>query len=148
MSIALLAKQTIQKKFVSEFKNKHPKLLLTLENVNFNSNGKEFVQMVVNPTTNRRIDVGGRLKAKRQGGTVFCTISTPKAAGGVQTSDRNYEISDYIAEILEEQVFNDDEDRLRIMFQDASYGKLGFVDEYFVTTVTVPYRIEYFECND
>ena len=148
MSITLLAKQTIQKKFVSEFRNKHPKLLLTLENVNFNSNGKEFVQMVVNPTANRRIDVGGQSRAKRQGGTVFCTISTPKAAGSVQTSDRNYEISDYITEILEEQVISDDEDRLKIKFQDASYGKLGFVDEYFVTTVTVPYRIEYFECND
>lgn len=148
MSITLLAKQTIQKKFVSEFKNKYPKLLLTLENVNFNSNGKEFVQMIVNPTSTQRIDIGGQSKAKRHGGTVFCTISIPKAAGNMQTSDRSYEISDYITEILEEQVFTDDEDRLKIMFQDASYGKLGFVDEYFVTTVTVPYRIEYFECND
>lgn len=148
MSVTLLAKQTITKQFVSEFKKKHPNLQLILENVSYNAQGKEYVLFVVNPTATQRIDLGSSSKAKRHGGTVFCTINIPKAAGAFQTSDRGYEIADYITEILEEQVFTDSDSRLKIMFQDADYGKLGFVDEYFVITVSIPYRIEYFQCND
>ncbi|MEG1313308.1 MAG: hypothetical protein RSD40_03240 [Bacilli bacterium] len=146
-NIPLIIKKTIEKKSISDFKKVLPTVNITLENVTFDPKGKEYVLLSCGPDLTQRLSIGYPSIVKRTAGVAYFVIYTPIASNNKnQTTDRAYELGGVISNVLEDKTFSDVDDKVKIMCLDATYGKLGFRDEYFVASVSIPYRAEYIKC--